>query len=613
MPIFYGKHHAKQTTPIDLDIICALTVASRTSRLDNNWVMRDKYSSEQCSAITLSNQVSSSGILAKSLPTNICCIADAYISNKKELFLRLHINQEEALLWSEADLILACYQRWGIDCLNHLCGNFVFALWDPTSQNFFLVRDPMGTRTVFYHVTRGNEICFSNAINLLQNQTGISKKINAQKVASFLTLLIEDAEMTFYQDISKVPAGFYLHGTANKAPALKRYWGADRLLTDPLILNHSQDYYHYFRELFRDVVQSYIPETGSVGSHLSGGLDSSSVSAMAAHLLQTRRLATFGHIPFYPNDNPPMPRWSYTDQIYMEAFSKYHPNTDHYYIKTQAQEVAFSSQFQPWLDQPAINPTNMPWLMDCVLKAHELGIRTLLTGQAGNVTISWPTFPFVKPRWSLRGTLSTIKQTCLSKTQAYPWSSFSAVHSELAKATNLRYHYLKEDSKYESDDSRGYYFDNNMADYSATIQMPMRFLYHVDHFDPTLDRRIVEFCLRTPFHVFQEGNRSRLLVREGLRDMLPELICKRTERGMQSADWYMLFEQNKAQYHDYLQTWQHTAIADYLDIKQLIKLLATWDIDSVRKSQGRTYVNFVNQYQLKLLRGIETGLFLDGK
>ncbi len=601
MTIFYGQQSHNQITAkenVIADVASFEQFEPQTCR--------------QFRAVTLSfHSVSPTLFFATNTRTHTCCVADAYISNKKELYGFLSISDKEGQQWSDAELILACYHQWGIDCLKKLCGDFVFAIWDPGAQQFFLVRDPMGQRSIFYHITHAGEIYFSNTVKMLVEQFGISKTINPQKAASFLTLLIEDGELTFYKEISKIPAGFYLRSSTHKSQQLVRYWDAQNFLESPLLLQNKEDFYSHFRHLFEDVVQSYIPRVGHVASHLSGGLDSSSVSAVAAQLLQKdqKKLTTFGHIPLHQSNQSPFKRWSYCDKSQMEAFTKKYRNVTHHYISTQTFH-SYSLQFQAWMDQPAINPTNMPWLVDCAMRARNMDIFTILTGQGGNMTISWPLHPIVEPTWSLRGMLSSIKQRGKLLVNPNPWREYCAVHPELARKTNLNHYFMKEEKSIYDADPRAYYFNHNMMDFAASIYMPMRCLLGVNHFDPTLDVRIVEFCLRAPLTVFQDEQRSRLLVREGLKDLLPNTIRDRTIRGMQAADWYMEFEKNKRTFHDYLTLWQKNHISEYLDIKSLLQLLKQWNCQTVQQSQGSLYKKFVYQYQLKFLRAIECGLFL---
>ena len=99
-------------------------------------------------------------------------------------------------------------------------------------------------------------------------------------------------------------------------------------------------------------------------------------------------------------------------------------------------------------------------------------------------------------------------------------------------------------------------------------------------------------------------------MREGLKNIVPDVICERTTRGMQLPDWAIKFEQQKLVFKDWLHAWRHTIIAEFLDIPQLLQLLHRWDYARVEESSGKTHVHFQITYRHKFLRALEVGSFL---
>src|SRR3990167_6895998 len=562
---------------------------------------------------SFSNQKHSLQVIAHHPIRKIVCVADAYIANRRESLTRLGFKFKNREDFPDCQLILEAYQKWGITFVSELTGDFVCAIWDQSCDRFFLVRSPTSWRNLFYSRNQDGSIYFSNTIKLMTEQKHCSRRVNANKMASFLMLkVVHEMDKTFYHDILKIPSGHYLECVAARSPTLKRYWSVEAVQAHPLILTSCDDYYEAFRDLFQTVASDYIP-TGQVFTNLSGGLDSSSVTAMAAHILQqqARSLIALGYIPSRDKQNP-CANWNYSDQSYMEALVQKFNNITLHPVSSSKQ-LFFHQQYYSWLDEPVLNPMNITWMMTCVEKARASGSEAILVGQGGNFTISWPTAPFVSfselNLWhQMRRVLSQVKQSCYASISPPPWQLFSAIHAKLA-ATYRKNFYIEERLK-KTGDPRAAVFNYGMSDYAANFFSLTRHVFQMEHLDPTQDRRIMEFCLRIPLSILMKQGRSRLLVREGLKNIVPDVICERTTRGMQLPDWAIKFEQQKLVFKDWLHAWRHTIIAEFLDIPQLLQLLHRWDYARVEESSGKTHVHFQITYRHKFLRALEVGSFL---
>ncbi|HLB42107.1 MAG TPA: asparagine synthase-related protein [Gammaproteobacteria bacterium] len=544
----------------------------------------------------------------------VCCVADAYIANRRELFSRLSLSFKTREDFTDSELILQAYLQWGINCVNQLMGDFVFAICDKRCDQFFLARSPISQRNIFYYQTKEGTLYFSNTVKLLLAQKNIPRRINQDKVAAFLTLRINSqTDATFYRGIFKIPSAHYLTCSL-KQILLKRYWSANAVRANPLILPSREDYYASFRGLFETVVSDYISTSSQVVTHLSGGLDSSSVTSMAAYLLrsESRSVIALGHIPSHEKLASPRDGWNYSDKLFMHDVVNQFSNVTLQYVESTQQ--LFACSFRAWLDQPILNPITMIWMMGCVEQARIHGAYSILIGQSGNSTISWPASPFyngphLNMLWRMRYACASYKQACYQALQSSPWRRFSALNSRKMLVNRRKFN--EEEKHRRLADYRSYAFNSGFSDYAATLFSAIRHLYGIDHLDPCRDRRIVEFCLRIPHSVFVEAGRGRLLVREGLKGIVPDSICNRATRGLQTADWAVRFEQQKSQFKTWLYAWRNTNIADYLDIPHLIHLLSRWDYARVECSKDRAYQYLVNQYRLKFLRGLEVGLFLE--
>lgn len=545
------------------------------------------------------------------------CFADAFIANRADLLRQLSLGGLSRESLSDSRLILCAYQRWGIACLEKFMGDFSFALYDEQEQQLYLARDFLGHRLLYYYQDKDGHLYFSNTIKFMLEAFPIKKAINPGRVARFTSLVTKPQDdETFYKDVLRVPEGSYIACPLFGKLSIRKYWTVTQVQENPLIFSSSEHYYEYFNALFEEVVKEYVYGCDEVATHLSGGLDSSSVCAMTAKILadEQRQFIAFSHLPSVVRTDSPIPNWNYSDEKFIRSLIEKHPNIQSEIIDYSGSKL-FSTEYYSWFEQPPLNPTNMQWMISCVKQAKSHGLSAILSGQGGNFTISWPSngrkmLPSASLR-KLKSKLGNVKRTIKSRLDLTPWKTFSAVHPELAKKENIPALFRLAERYYSSGREREFLFDNATTQYASPV---FNGLYHRDgvrHADPTFDRRIVEFCLRIPSSIMMTETDSRLLVRRGLKSILPQEILQRSCRGMQSADWYYSFEKHRPYFHDLLHTWRKSDIASYLDLAELQKSLGEWDFHRVSQSQDVSYRKFSRRYQHKFLRAIEIGLFLD--
>ncbi len=205
--------------------------------------------------------------------------ADARLDNRPELYSALAASSHA----SDGDLILRAYARWGEDCVEHLLGDFAFAIWDSNRRLFFCARDHIGVKPFYYHHRPGRLFACASEIKGLLALGDVPRTLNETRVADYLTPVLEDPAITFYNAIVRLPAAHRLVITADRA-RLERYWQLDperevRPATDT-------DCAEQFRAIFTTAVRDRLRGERPVGSLLSGGLDSSSIACVTRDLLR---------------------------------------------------------------------------------------------------------------------------------------------------------------------------------------------------------------------------------------------------------------------------------------------------------------------------------------
>lgn len=189
---------------------------------------------------------------------------------------------------SDTEVILAAYDYWDDACVEHFDGMFSFAIWDEEEQDLFAARDRFGEKPFFYYNDKETFI-FGSEIKALF-AAGVQRTANLKMLFNFITIGYLDnpakPEETFFDNISRLPPASKLFYTpATKELVIEKYWAIDTDLQHDKITE--ADAIEKFQALFAASVAKRLRSDVAVGSSLSGGLDSSSIVAVAASLRNT--------------------------------------------------------------------------------------------------------------------------------------------------------------------------------------------------------------------------------------------------------------------------------------------------------------------------------------
>ena len=182
----------------------------------------------------------------------------------------------------DVELVLAAYERWGSDCAAHLLGDFAFCVWDAERRQLFCARDHFGVKPLYYACV-GSAIVVGNVLRSVRRYPGISARLDDHAVGDvFLFGLAMDPSRTMFAEIARVPPAHVLVHSASGAHRVRRYWALEPPATIDAA-NHGEAV-EAFGEALRRAVADRVG-SGPVGVLMSGGLDSSSIAAMAAGVL----------------------------------------------------------------------------------------------------------------------------------------------------------------------------------------------------------------------------------------------------------------------------------------------------------------------------------------
>jgi asparagine synthase (glutamine-hydrolysing) len=198
---------------------------------------------------------------------------------------------------ADSELLLHAWLRWGKTCVDHLLGDFVFAVWDRQKQELFLARDPLGGYSVTWHKV-GTTLFFASETTAILDLPTVEPRIKQVNVAKVLAHMPRGAEETFFESIFYLPAAHWMRASPEGLD-IRKYWDID---PEKQIEYASEgEYAEHFLALTDQAVQSRMRSARPVGVALSGGHDSSLLAACAARNLSVaglvqHRIKSFSYV-----------------------------------------------------------------------------------------------------------------------------------------------------------------------------------------------------------------------------------------------------------------------------------------------------------------------------
>ncbi len=301
--------------------------------------------------------------------------ADARLDNREELCSLLSAPRSV----TDAELILAAYERWGERCPEHLLGDFAFVAWDGRRRALFCARDHFGVKPFYYHHRPGRLFAFASEIKALLALPDVPRRVNETRVADYLASLFEDKEITFYQEIVRLPPAHWML-VDREGIRRHQYWALDA--ERQLRMKSDAEYAELFRATFTEAVRCRLRSAFPVGSMLSGGLDSSSIVCVARKLLMESgrgSLHTFSAI--FP-DLLECDEQEFIDAVVAGGGADAH--------RVRGDRLSPASDLDTMLaqqDEPFYGP-NLFLHEGLYAAARATGVRAILDGLDGDTTVS---------------------------------------------------------------------------------------------------------------------------------------------------------------------------------------------------------------------------------
>jgi len=183
---------------------------------------------------------------------------------------------------TDAEVVLHAWIEWGLESLDRLNGMFAFALWDGQERRLTLVRDRYGVKPLYY-TRQGATVLFGSEIKAILAHPAYAARMDAEALVEYLTFQNLFTDRTLFEGVRLLPAGTVLEIAADAAAPLRprRYW--DYHFDSPdAQAGDEREYLEELDRLFRQAVTRQLVSDVEIGSYLSGGMDSGSITAIAA-------------------------------------------------------------------------------------------------------------------------------------------------------------------------------------------------------------------------------------------------------------------------------------------------------------------------------------------
>ncbi len=439
---------------------------------------------------------------------------------------------------SDTELVLAMYQAKGESMLVDLPGAFAFALWDESKQSLFAARDRFGEKPFYYTVTPNNELIFASELKAILASGLLKPELDLDSLAHYLKYLCVPADKSIYKNISVLAPGHSLlwqGGNLN----IQSFWQL------PAKINIAAD--EAVRELdrlTRQAVAKQLVADVEVGAFLSGGLDSSTIVALAS---EHKKIKTFS---FGFSDGPNELAHART------VANLYH--TDHYELSDQVDIAELLLTMGDIYDEPFADSSNIPtYLLGKFAKEQ---VKVVLSGDGADELLGG------YAHYQLMSSQSSLPSSCINPLlfSAKVLRRLGLGDNFLNKARAWEYKSLAPTERHAHYNHSRQYFDqadiasllpkkilqpekySEIYDASDLMRidvldlLPSDMLVKVDRAtmasglelrSPFLDRDLAEFALSLPAHLKVDEQINKKLLRQTFAAYLPNSIKNRPKQG----------------------------------------------------------------------------------
>ena len=462
-------------------------------------------------------------------------VFEGRLDNRDELEEGLGIKNPGSAKISDANMLLLAYKRWGEECFERAIGSFATALYDPRRRRLVCARDAVGNRTLYYHLN-DRFIALGSEEQAVLAHPGISREPDEHRFAQYFAIRDSFEGRTYFRDVQEVPPAHVLSVTPRRV-AVRRYWAPNQAPLDGL---SDTEYADRFRSLLTASVKATLRSTTDSVVAMSGGLDSTSVTALAA-----RHRADSGRSQHLP--------------VISYVFNELKPCDERRYMATMTARYPLSRQeivgdgcwplrdIKSWPRNPN-SPEEAPYrlLQRQVYRcARQAGCRTILTGGFSDHLYTsvdgWLADLLADRRYGdakrqffecarTDGWYRTLRRPSVQRALGAGWLRLRRRRRPRWLTTDARRLSSNGDSSSEQFSRRPAQQRRVLGDSAADSASRETFHANKEGTEvrqPFRDRRLIEFMLAVPAHQLYQERCFKYVLRNAMRGILPDLIRNR--------------------------------------------------------------------------------------
>ena len=477
-------------------------------------------------------------------------VLNGEIYNYRELRRDLEARGHRFYSSTDTETLVHLYEEFGEECVQRLRGMFVFALWDERREKLLVARDRLGIKPLYYTEV-DDRLAFASELKALLQLPEVQRNLNWRSVGHLFAALSTPAAESIVAGVHKLEPGHLLTLSRGGRLRIRRYWD----------VHFEPDYSHdeeYFAEglkaLLEESVELHLVSDVPVGAFLSGGLDSSSVTAIMSRL-STRPVKTFS-IGFQES--------AYNEAPYARRVAEQF-GTEHYELILNPDIEQLLGDITWYLDEPFGDSSAIPTYMVSKLAAEQ--VKVVLSGDGGDELFAGYEKYQVEarerryervpaPLRRLMGQVGDrmpegakgrnfLRHFSLSGTERYldAVTLFRSDQRQRLFSREAAEHIAGSDPWGEA----GAFFAQNRGDWLTALQhwdlksyLPLDILTKVDRMSmahsletrvPLLDHKLVEFAATIPPEFRLRQGESKSIFKRAMRGVLPDEIIDRPKHG----------------------------------------------------------------------------------
>ena len=483
---------------------------------------------------------------------------------------------------TDTEVILASYLEFGSDCVKHFNGQWSFAIYDNVRQEVFCSRDRFGIKP-FYYTVQDSKLIFASEIKALKLVSNTSYSIDDKAVQNFLAYGMHDYNNnSFYNEIKQLPKGTNMTIAMDTLDLeFDEYYSLDKINVKSQQNTEIGD----FRTLLLDCISIRLQADVPIGSALSGGLDSSIIALNAEKLVADRYKKTYSIV--YESEKVNESKYL-NDVLNQSKVLNKSMSPDFNALNAMVDEVLYH-QDEPFDGYSVVAQAFL------FKEASKDGVKVMLDGQgADEILAGYEKFYFQYLKSKVfSNPFMVIKQVLKLKKQFPQFKIFARIYQyilrnksnypnwikEIKGATVLPKFIIEKDMLSMSKNLL-----NNLG-VGALLRYEDRnaMAYGIESRVPFLDHRLVEFCLSLPDDLKVNGSKTKWILRESMKHIIPNSLYNRTNKLGFATPHQSWLEEHKEYIIDQINL-DKSALSKYVDFDSFnYKGQALWRVFIVGK------------------------------